>query len=174
MKTPVAHTEIAHGLGECIGLGDLRHGAVEGCVEAGHLGNPRERRRKTPGSAQIGRLVRWLHRHQTLEIIEHIGVDPDRRLVALAAQHDAVAGAHDLGAAEVGLQPGYDELKRSRMIERMAIAPGMRRPRRAVRPGDSEMWIALHAVDFGHGKANWVNRLTWEHRLRISGWSSRR
>ena len=152
MEPPVTHTEIAHGLWEGIGLGDLGHGAVEGCIEAGHLGDPGESRRKTPRAAKIGRLVGWLHRHQTLKIVEDIGVDPDRRLIALAAKDDAVTRAHDLGAPEVGLQPSYDKLKCGRMVERMAIAPGVRRPGRAIRPGDNEMWIALHAVDSATAK----------------------
>ena len=92
MVAPVAHAGIAHVLGQRVGLGHLRHRAMERGIEAGDLRQARERLGKGPGAAHVEGLMRRLHRRERVEVVEHVAVDAHRRLEARAAQHHAVAG----------------------------------------------------------------------------------
>jgi len=87
------------------------------------------------------------HRRQRLEVVQHVALDPRRRLEASPAEHHAVAGRDHLPIGEVAFEPRDDEVQRCLVVDRVALAPFMSVQRLAGRVVDDEMRIAVHTVD---------------------------
>ena len=147
MVAPVAHSGIAHVLRQCVDLRHLRHRSMERGVEAGDLRQARECLGERPRAAHVEGLMRGFHRRQRFEVVQHVALDPHRRLEARTAEHHAVAGRHHLHVGDVGFQPGDDEVQRCLVVDCLAVAPFMRVPWLAGRVLRDEMRVVLHAVD---------------------------
>ena len=126
---------------------------MERAVETSDLRQAGERLGERPGSEHVVGLVRRLHDHKRVEIVQHVAVDPHRRLEAGAAEHHTMAGRDHLPVGKIGFQPGDDEMQRRLVVDRVALAPFMRAQRLAGRVLDDKMRIALHAVDLRRGRA---------------------
>ena len=91
--------------------------------------------------------MRRFHDHKRIEIVEHVALDPHRRLEAGAAEHDTVAGGYHLAVAKIGFKPGDDEVQRCFVVDRAIFAPFMHAQLLAGCVRDDKMRIAFHAID---------------------------
>ena len=92
MVPPMAHSGITDVFREGVDLRHLRHRPMKRAVEAGDLRQARERLGERPCAAHVKGLVRRLDRHQRIEVVQHLAIDPDRRFETGATEYDAMAG----------------------------------------------------------------------------------
>ncbi len=120
-----------------------RHGAVEGGVEAGHLGERRIELAERADGGEVVRLVQGRERDEGPKPRQHLLVDARRRVEGRPAVHHPVAHAGEDDLAERAPHQREQLGERARVAEVRTLRPVPLRHHAPVRPAGEEVRGAL-------------------------------
>jgi hypothetical protein len=132
VETVAPHARLVELLRDREPVGELRVGAVERSVEAGHLRRSGPLPQQRPDRGQVVRLVQRCQRHQPLQVGQHRRVEHDRRRVARAPVDDPVPDRRGRLRATL-VEPAVDHLPRPPRVGHLPGPEAALRQHRAVR-----------------------------------------